>query len=159
MAEKRQVPWLALYVESHRHATLPESVRRDITQALHLAENLGGETLTVASEDVAGEILRVARESNVSVIIIGKSKRSLWSRLMRPSVAAAVLDRGDSFDIMVMSGGEAQAAARASDQALPGSLVCAYRLALLRCSATAMFGIASFIAWGASHLTDFPFRR
>ncbi|MDP9127500.1 MAG: DUF4118 domain-containing protein, partial [Pseudomonadota bacterium] len=105
-AERRQVPWLALYVETHRHATLPAHTHHDITQALHMAENLGGETMTVASEDVAGEILRAARERNVSVIIIGKSKRSLASRLMRPSVAAAVLDRGDSFDIMVMSGGD-----------------------------------------------------
>src|SRR5580704_8441752 len=34
-AERRQVPWVTLYVESHRHAALPESVRREITQALH----------------------------------------------------------------------------------------------------------------------------
>ena len=60
--------------------------------------------MTAANEDVAGEVLRLARERNVSVIIIGKSVRSLWSRLMRPSVAAALLDRGGAFDILVMSG-------------------------------------------------------
>ena len=85
---------------------LPESTRRDIAQALHLAENLGGEAITVAGEDVAGEILRVARARNVSMIIVGKSQRSLWSRLMRPSVAAAVLEHGASFDILVMSTGD-----------------------------------------------------
>src|SRR6202035_5777309 len=41
-AERRQVPWIALYVETHHHAKLSESARSEITQALHLAESLGG---------------------------------------------------------------------------------------------------------------------
>ncbi len=107
-AERRQAEWIALYVETHRHASLSETIQRDIAQALHLAHDLGGETMTVTGEDVPGEILRIARERNVSKIIVGKCRRSLGSRLVRPSVAAAVLDRGASFDILVMSGSDAR---------------------------------------------------
>ena len=150
-AERRQVPWLALYIESHRHAALPESVKRDVTQTLHLAESLGGETVTVASEDVAGEILRVARERNVSVIIIGKSRRPLHSRLMRPSVAAAVLDRGDSFDIMVMSGSEVRRRPPSSPAPHPGAWF--RRVDWLSYGwATATILMTTVIAGGASHI-------
>ncbi len=153
-AERRQVPWTALYVESHRHAMLPESVRRDITQALHMAETLGGEVMTVTGEDCASEILRVARERNVSVIIIGKSKRSLWSRLVRPSVAATVLDRGDSFDILVMSGGETRR--RIVPDPEPEGSWLARLDWLAYAQATMTVFLATVIAWGASHLTDSP---
>lgn len=102
-AERRHAPWFALYIETHRHASLPENSRRDITQALHLAESLGGGALTVASEEVAEEILNRAREHNVSVIIIGKSQRGWLSHLLRSSVGADVLKKGGSFNIMVMS--------------------------------------------------------
>ena len=102
-AERRRAHWIALYVETHRHSLLPEAARRDIAQALHMAENLGGEVVTVASEDVAGEVLRIARERNVSSIIIGKSRRTWLSHLSRPSVCNAILQRGYNFDITVMN--------------------------------------------------------
>ncbi|MDX2027486.1 MAG: sensor histidine kinase KdpD [Alphaproteobacteria bacterium] len=152
-AERRQIPWLALYVETHRHAAMPEEGRHDVTEALHLAESLGGETMTVASEDVAGEILRVARTRNVSTLIIGKSVRPLSSRMLRPSVAAAVLDRGGSFDILIMSGGETRrrrSETRASAPNLAKLDWFAYGKAAL------VVTLASIIAWGAGHLTDLP---
>src|SRR6202000_2592728 len=106
---------LVVYAETHHHAKLSEGARSEVTRALRLAESLGGETMTVACEDIASEVLRIARERNVSVIIIGKSVRSLWSRLMRPSVAAALLDRGGDFDILVMSGGGVEPKSAAKD--------------------------------------------
>lgn len=105
-AERRRANWTALYIETHRHATLPEETRRDIEHALHLAETLGGEAMTVAGEDIAAEILRVAHDRNASMIIIGKSQRSFWSKFSRPSVAAAILEQGGNFDILVMNGAE-----------------------------------------------------
>jgi two-component system sensor histidine kinase KdpD len=150
-AERRQVPWLALYVETHHHAGLSEAARSEVTQALHLAESLGGETMTVASEDVAGEVLRIARERNVSVIIIGKSVRSLWSRLMRPSVAAALLDRGGAFDILVMSG---EFKRRKDDDRTPARRKKIDWKSYFE--ATLAVGIASIIAGGARALTDLP---
>ena len=102
-ADRRRAPWLALYIETHNHASMPEAARREIAQALHLAENLGGEQLTVAGEDVVAEVLRVAGDRNVSVIIIGKSQRSFLSHILRPSVGNALLKQGGNFDITVMS--------------------------------------------------------
>ncbi len=151
-AERRQVPWLALYVETHHHAAMSETARTEVTQALHLAENLGGETMTVASEDVAGEVLRIARERNVSVIIIGKSVRSLWSRLMRRSVAAALLDRGGAFDILVMSG-ELKRRKEEESAASKRSRKIDWKACL---DATLAIGLASMVSTGARALTDLP---
>lgn len=155
-AERRQLStWITLYVETHHHASMPESTRREITQALHLSESLGGESMTVASEDIAGEILRIARERNVSVIIIGKSQRSLWSRMTRPSVAASILDMGGSFDILVMSVGENKRRANEPSNLPPGSWFTRvpWRAYL---EATISVGLASMIAWGVSHIADLP---
>jgi two-component system sensor histidine kinase KdpD len=151
-AERRNAPWFALYIETHRHAALSDAVKRDIAQALHLAGNLGGEGLTVAGEDIAGEILRLAREKNVSVIIIGKSQRNYISHLLRPSVAAAVLNRGGSFDITVMSAspeGRKRLATRSGDaEAAKGQ---AWRSYL---QATATVGIATAISAAVSRFSD-----
>ena len=151
-AERRQAPWLVLYIETSRHTFLSEVARRDIAQALELAESMGAETMTATSEDVASEILRVARERNVSTIIIGKSIRSVWSRLTRPSVAAAVLDRGEGFDIMLMSnrdavrqtGAEANKAAHAAEDRHWHADWAAYGKAFF------IISVASLVAWGAS---------
>jgi two-component system sensor histidine kinase KdpD len=154
-AERRQVPWLAVYAETHHHAKLTDSARAEVTRALRLAESLGGETMTVACEDIAGELLRIARERNVSVIIIGKSVRSLWSRLMRPSVAAALLERGGDFDILVMSGGGAEARPPKDDVRRPQQ---AWWVGTIDwrsyTEATAAVGIATIIASGVGKLTD-----
>ncbi|MFY9288106.1 MAG: sensor histidine kinase KdpD [Alphaproteobacteria bacterium] len=152
-AERRQAAWLVLYVETHHHASQPEGIHRDITQSLHLAESLGGETMTVAGEDIPGEILRIARDRNVSVIIIGKSQRSFWSRLMRPSVAASVLEMGGSFDIMVMSGANEPKRRSNFEAAPPGSW---FTRIIWRAfiEATMVVTFATGIAWGVSRMVD-----
>jgi two-component system sensor histidine kinase KdpD len=153
-AERRQAPWLVLYIETSRHIYLNEGAKRDITQAMELAENMGAETMTVTGEDITNEILRIARERNVSTIIIGKSLRSLWSRLTRPSVASAILDRGDGFDIMLMNnaearrslGVEAQRNLAAADHEPWYFDWPAYGKTFF------IVGVASLVAWGAAHL-------
>ncbi|MFA5041136.1 MAG: sensor histidine kinase KdpD [Bdellovibrionales bacterium] len=102
-AERRQASWIVLYVETSRHAKLSDKARSSITQALALGESLGAETVTVTSEDVPTEIVRIAREHNVNTIILGKSRRSLWSRLIRPSVATSVVRNGEGFDLLLIN--------------------------------------------------------
>lgn len=116
-AERRQAPWLALYIQTSRHEYLPEASREEIAQAMNLAETMGGETMTVIGEDPVIEILRVARERNVSTILIGKSVRSFWSRLARPSVAARLLETGEGFDITLLGNREQRKAAQEARRA------------------------------------------
>jgi two-component system sensor histidine kinase KdpD len=154
-AERRQVPWLVLYIETSRHSLMTEAARRDIAAAIELAESMGAEVMNVTAEDIANEILRVARERNVSTIIIGKSVRSWWSRIARPSVAAAILDRGDGFDIMLMNNTEAR---RSTDKRRDAAEVKRWRIKWPAYGkATGVVLLASVIAWGASHLVDQKF--
>ncbi|MDR3423935.1 MAG: sensor histidine kinase KdpD [Alphaproteobacteria bacterium] len=105
-AERRQTPWLVLYIETSHHSQLAEKTRNDIAQAMQLAESLGAETMTVTGEDIPFEILRIAREHNVSTIIIGKTSRSSFSRFVRPSVAETLLKQGEGFDILLVNNAE-----------------------------------------------------
>ncbi len=102
-AERRQASWIVLYVETSRHVRLSDKARTNISQALALGESMGAETMTVTSEDVSAEILRIARERNVNTIILAKSRRSFWSRLTRPSVAAAVIRNGEGFNLLLIN--------------------------------------------------------
>lgn len=155
-AERRDASWLAIYVETHHHATLSEGARREITQSLHLAESLGAEVITVAGQDIAGEVLRLARERNVSVIIVGKSQRSFWSRLMRPSVVADVLDRGGSFDIMIMSG-SVEPKRRLAEETDKDAGTWFARLDWSSyIKATVVTAMATLIASGMSYMADLP---
>jgi len=103
MAERRQTPWLVLFVETGRHARLPDKTRQDIDKAMELGESMGAETMTVASEDAAAEIIRIARERNVGTIILGKTLRSPLSLTLRPSVAAQVQKNAEGFDILLVN--------------------------------------------------------
>ncbi|MGB9152533.1 MAG: DUF4118 domain-containing protein, partial [Alphaproteobacteria bacterium] len=159
-AEWRQAPWLVVYVETSRHSFLPEAARSAIAQAMEMAESLGAETITATGEDIAAEILRIARERNVSTIIIGKSARSLWSRLTQPSIASAVLEQGDGFDILLVNnqenravGAEARKVAAATEAGFKRPDYSTYA------KAVGVVGIATFIVWAAGHLVGVPYLR
>jgi two-component system sensor histidine kinase KdpD len=68
--------WLAVYVEPN--FALERSVQEQITRTLSLARQLGGDVITTSGPDIAGAILRIAGEQNVTQIIVGKPTRSPW---------------------------------------------------------------------------------
>ena len=73
--------WHAVYVETPRLHRLSESARRTILSALHLAQELGAETATLADPVEEKAVLRYAREHNLGKIVIGRrNKRRWWSQ-------------------------------------------------------------------------------
>ncbi len=102
-AERRKVPWIALYVETHEHQSYSEEQRARIHDALRLAEQLGAETVTLAGQDAAEEILKYAATRNVTQIIIGRSERPRWISIFAPSVTDKLLHHKNNIDILVVT--------------------------------------------------------
>jgi two-component system sensor histidine kinase KdpD len=81
MADSLKCPWLAVHVENSR--PLEETALSRLEQNLALARTLGAEVVDTADENLARGLLRVARQNNVSQIILGKpanTSRFEWYR-------------------------------------------------------------------------------
>jgi len=103
MAERRHADWIALYVETPRHYRLPEADRDRVTDTLRLAEELGGQAVTVPGSEVAAELIRYARIHNVTEIVVGKSQRSRWFELLHGSIVKELIGRSGDIDVYVIA--------------------------------------------------------
>jgi len=70
LAGELQAGWLAVYVELPRPLVEAEQTR--LSRHLALARELGAQVITTTDNDVARGLLRVAREQNVTQMVIGK---------------------------------------------------------------------------------------
>ncbi len=70
LAGEMGAPWVAAYVEQPRPMNEDEKKRLD--QHLALARELGAEIITTTDADVVAGLLRVAREQNVTQLVVGK---------------------------------------------------------------------------------------
>jgi two-component system sensor histidine kinase KdpD len=103
MADRRHAEWLAVYVETPRHHRLSDADRDRLAQTLRLAEQLGGEVVTIPGQNVAEDLIRYAQSRNVTEVIIGKSLRSRWSELWRGSVVNDIIRKSGSIDVYVIN--------------------------------------------------------
>jgi len=70
LAGELQARWLAVYVELPRQLSEQEQAR--LSRHLALARELGAEVITTTDADVARGLMRVAREQNVTQLVLGK---------------------------------------------------------------------------------------
>ncbi len=109
MAERAKIPWIVATVLTPRHEALDAEARGATSDALRLGETLGAETVTLRSEsDAAGELLRYARQRNVTRIVIGRARwrGAMLQRLMalwREPVSEKLLDAATDFEVTVVT--------------------------------------------------------
>jgi two-component system, OmpR family, sensor histidine kinase KdpD len=102
-ADRLQLPWTALYVESARTQRLSDAERDRIADHLRLAERLGGSTITIPGRNIVDEILAYARANNITQIIIGKSDRPRWFEMIHGSVVHDLVRRTGDISVHVIS--------------------------------------------------------
>jgi two-component system sensor histidine kinase KdpD len=88
LAGDLQAPWVATSVELPNPLSQEEQAR--LARHLALARELGAEIITTTDMDVAAGLLRVAREQNVTQIVVGKPAG--W-RLLDQLRGGSLLDR------------------------------------------------------------------
>jgi two-component system sensor histidine kinase KdpD len=106
-------PWTVATVEQpNRPAASPIAGRR-VSEAMKLAEQLGGSSIVLTGDDLPGAVLDFARRNNVTQIVIGKSKESRWKIVLGRSLAHALLRRsgGAAVHFVTDSAPDGEAAA------------------------------------------------
>ncbi len=103
LADLMDVPWIAVTVE-RPGVRADEAAQRRIDGALRLAEALGGETRTLIGNDIAGEILRLARFENVTQIVVGRSRGGFLAELLRRSLPYELVRRAEGIAVHLVTG-------------------------------------------------------
>jgi len=106
LATRLRAPWIAAWVESPGQPPLSAQEREHLSAAFELAESLGAETTSVSGPSVPEAVLRLARERNVSQIVVGKPGRSGWRALLRGSLVDAIVRDSGEIDVFIVSGEE-----------------------------------------------------
>src|SRR5262245_8573701 len=104
LAERLRAPWTAVTVETARSARFSEAERDRIAIAMRLAETLGAEAVTLPGRSVADEIMRFARERNVTHIVIGRSDKSRWREWLEGSATHDLIRIAGDVSVHVISG-------------------------------------------------------
>ena len=109
VAERRDAPWVAVYVETHRHLSLSEQDKDRIDHAMRLAEQLGAETVTLQGEDVSQEILTYAKEHNCTMLVVGRPHKRGWKNLLGVSKTDQLLSRCAAYDVLLIGDDDSEA--------------------------------------------------
>lgn len=114
MADMTGAKWSAVYVEGPKYHRLDEVARDRIAAALRLAEELGGDAVTLPGEgrDLPGELLSYAQANNFTQIILGRSRRPRWIQMLRGSLVTGLLRRSQNIAIHVLTGEDGEASTR-----------------------------------------------
>ncbi len=78
-------------------------MQRKLVENIQRAQAMGAEVEKIQSEDIAGALLRFAREKKVTLIIVGQSRLGWWRRMTRGPVIDRLANNHDGIDVLVVS--------------------------------------------------------
>jgi two-component system sensor histidine kinase KdpD len=102
LASSLRADLIAVYVETPGLQKLSDARREAIHKILKLAQDLGAETTTLSGEKLAPILLSYAQSRNVTKLVIGKSTRPTWKRVLRTSLADELASRTTDVDVYVV---------------------------------------------------------
>ena len=86
-------PWTVAHVERPNQPAPNPAASQSLSEALKLAERLGGSTLVLTGDDLVRTVLDHAHRNNITQIVLGKSGRKSWRDRFRHQLAPALLDQ------------------------------------------------------------------
>lgn len=104
LADRLGAPWYAVYVQTPRERVdrIDAATQRRVTDTLTLAQQLNGVPMQFSGASVAAAIAAFAREYRITHIVLGRSVRPWYARLLGPSVLEGVLRAVPEADVIVV---------------------------------------------------------
>ncbi len=104
IADRLSARWFAAYFETARTHQLTEAERDRVAQTLRLAQQLGGETLTLpGGRHIADDVIDFALDNNITQIIVGKTARPWWFEWLHGSVVRDLVQRARGISVHVLA--------------------------------------------------------
>jgi two-component system sensor histidine kinase KdpD len=105
IAGRLNTDWYCIYVQTPDESAekIDSAVQRKLVDNIQMAQTLGAEVVKLQGEDVAGAIVRFAREHGVTLVLVGQSRRSAWHRWRHGSVIKRLIDNSAGLDVLVVS--------------------------------------------------------
>jgi two-component system sensor histidine kinase KdpD len=105
VAGRMNTAWSVVYVETPREApdTISATAQRQLSETLAFARELGAEVVILWGGDIAGELVRFAKERSVSYVILGHSERGRWQTFWRGDVISRFIREIGDVDVQVVS--------------------------------------------------------
>jgi two-component system sensor histidine kinase KdpD len=143
VASTMEASWIAVYVQTSR--TLSTEDEERLKKNITLARELGAEEIiTTADEDVANAFLRIARQKNVTQIVVGRSLGNPFLNFFRGgSLVDRLIKKSGDIDVYVAQGARADARAKKGIRLQPRSPVQQY---LFAAGVICAVSIACFLA-------------
>jgi two-component system sensor histidine kinase KdpD len=151
MAASLHARWYAVFVETRGPRPRSPAAEAQLSQNLRLAEQLGAEVVILAGASASDELLRFARERNITKIIVGKPiAQGVWQRL-RGSLVDEIVRRGGDIDVYVTAGDPAPDERPAEPKIRPPRDLPSYAAAAVM---AAVSTLAAFVLFGREQLPD-----
>src|SRR5215813_9943448 len=110
LASSMEASWIVANIEQARPLSQEEQTR--LTRYLALARQLGAEVISTPGTDVAETLLRLARENNVTQIVIGKPLGVRWVSFWKRDPLRWLMRNSGNIDIHMIPAEESAAPRR-----------------------------------------------
>jgi two-component system sensor histidine kinase KdpD len=90
-----QNDWVAAYIRYH------DEDKSAVQAAKTLSRELDGINIDIVQEDIVGNIIKIAKEHNVTRIMIAKPPRK-WYNLFYPSIAEQLIEKSSNIEISIL---------------------------------------------------------
>lgn len=106
MAADLDAEWYAVHVESLQQVRYSEKARNQLYRNINLAEELGAKVISLSGSNIAEEIIKFAKQKNVTLIITGLSQRAHFHELISGSVLNKLVKNSSPINVLVVGGNQ-----------------------------------------------------
>jgi two-component system sensor histidine kinase KdpD len=104
LAASMEASWIVANIEQPR--VLSEKEQSRLTRYLALARQLGAEVISTPGTDIGEALLRIARQHNVTQIVIGKPLGSRWTSFLKRDPLRWLIRSSGNIDIHIIPADE-----------------------------------------------------